>query len=476
MRPEFSKAQIEAAVERAPQTRPSAHGRYGKALDYLEGDIRRHVESALSERSREAQATDQPIEPFAIGMTQKFVEESATSYSGSVTREVINADGSVNDEVSEAYANACDHSEFMRMLEQVVLLVKSCGVYYQIKRGKLTPRFAFPHKVTPILSDNLDADATQLADHDGVVMDLGAKKYLWVGHAEIARMHGDSIKSAKVVGDPYPIEWTWPQPTDAGVMQSAPLMPFAIAKYRETLTTLFSSADPDVADANSEINAQWSSLLDTSRYQSYSVPVIQQALSEITRPLRRLGVRWPLPLKLGETFSFANASVAFDQLTSMITTVTQTLSVMRNQNPNDYALVRSSASSGFAKLLDSLPKLTERERNNARWSRFESSQLWPIHCSMLVHMGELPEAAKEMSLRVTFGEYKIPKSDQEEQARLEFEFKHGLNSPARYLAEKRGITIDEAKALIAENGAQAPQQQAPAERPVSRLSALINGR
>jgi hypothetical protein len=116
------------------------------------------------------------------------------------------------------------------------------------------------------------------------------------------------------------------------------------------------------------------------------------------------------------------------------------------------ALDGTSPASGFAKLVDSLPKLDARQERIRRLAKFERENSERIKAIGIL-LGSLDASAAGMTMRSQFAEVEFPKSEQEKDAWTNREIEHGWSSEASLLAKRDGISSEEAQVRIDANRA-----------------------
>jgi NACalpha-BTF3-like transcription factor len=153
------------------------------------------------------------------------------------------------------------------------------------------------------------------------------------------------------------------------------------------------------------------------------------------------------------------------------------IAVCKRLSPNDFASDGIAPASGFAKLIDSLPKIEARKERIARLKAIEEHSAWPVNCAILVWAGVLPESAKTMKLRVQFSEIEMPKSESERSQANTTDVQLGITSPIQLIMERYGLSEEAATEAYEKNKGFIPQPaQAPQEPVASSLGAIIAAR
>lgn len=444
------------------------------AEDYAAGRMRRDVERELLDRYPETQTgakRQEGVQPQAIPITQKFLEESATLYTRPVTRELVDEDGRTDDAATEALRQLLGESynERMHQIERRVVLMQSAAGWFQARAGKLRLVSYGPQKVTPIKpdettwfdpgsQDDYQAFATELAEVGDKKDDLGT--FAYVERAQTVFYQGQSRDKPGAL-DAHPNPFAWPQTVDTddgrGATAELPLQMLTAWHDRLPERQILADVDVPIVDLNRELNIQWSLLLDTIGHQGWT-----QMAAQVTDPSNppsvvQVGPRNVIVLGPGETLQAIDSATNYTGLVEVLTAFVQVLAQSKNLSPNDFALTGATApASGFAKLIDALPKVQSRQRLGERFARQEATIAWPRIAVIGRHLGAFTQSIEQLSrlrMRVNFADLDIPRSVDEQSKQHEFDLKHGLTTPAKLLAEREGITVDEAQQQIDENRA-----------------------
>ena len=242
-----------------------------------------------------------------------------------------------------------------------------------------------------------------------------------------------------------------------GASQLLPLQMVTAWHDRAPDGAILPDTDIPVVDLNREVNVQWSMLLDTISHQGWSQLVANVADPTAPPSVVQVGPRNVLVLGPGETMTALDAATNYTGIVDVLTAFVKMLAQSKNLSPNDFELTGATApASGFAKLLDMLPKVQSRQRLGERFTRMEAELAWPRIAVIGRHLGVFGQSVEQlagMRLRTSFADVEVPRNVDEETKRQDFDLKHGLTTPARILAGREGITVDEAQERIDENRA-----------------------
>lgn len=458
-----------------------------RAVDYLEGIQKADVEQLLLERYSKSQMGDagQTISPVTLPITERYVAEAANAYNQPVTRELVNEAGEVQEDATKILRDELEkvgYDEHMHLNERLTVLMGVSAVWYQVKRGKLRPVVTAVDDIYPVaqpdavLPDGVAADPKDPDDYAGFIVQLVhaiddvakvmANEYALVTPAETIYYKARDPYAMQGEVQRYPNPYRWPQVDYSGKEVNAPLQ--MVTFWHKSLPTrsLLRSQDIAIVDANRELNIQWSLLFDTLRLQGWATTVMNLMNPEAAPSSMTHGARFPLVLSAGETASSLTYATPYGQIVDVLKTYSRLLAVSLRMSPSDFSIDQAAAASGFAKLVDSLPKIEARRERLARLKHMEEQVAWPRIGAALAMTGALPEAAKGLQMRVSFAELEFPKTPQEEATEFETEFKHGLSSPVDVIMKRKGVTKEEAEEILQENKASTgggQQQQPPFE-------------
>jgi hypothetical protein len=269
--------------------------------------------------------------------------------------------------------------------------------------------------------------------------------------------------------------FSWPQILDTPDQRGTkpielPLQMMTILSGKKPIGKLMSNQDADLANLNREINVQLSVLMDTMRVQGWSSMILETLNPNSAPAIRSYGSRHAIQMQVGETAQYINANNPYAQLVDVLQKVVALAAIAHRQSPNDFSMTGPNIASGFAKLIDSLPKIEARQEHVMMLQRAESNLLWPRMCSIMTYLGKLSPAAKGMKLVTRFADIKYPLSQQEQTAKDQFDLDKSLTTPAQLLADRNGISVEDAQKKIDENKAQ--KEPEPSQQPVENQPRL----
>lgn len=476
--PQSEAAVIESVKRAKLMVHENREQEYRLAVDYLEGRQQADVEGELAVRFPSSQEGDagQRIYAITIPLTERYVNEQASAYNKPVSRVLVDETGAETDEtraatlVYQRELDAAQYDEIMHANERLTVLLGSSITWHQYKRGKLRVVTAYPHEIYPVCPPNGQwMDPSDPDDYQGFVLesmwateDIGfAQKRTFAylsRHDLIYFTGGDPHRPKEILGQ-YENPYRWPQvPVGAELAQEpglvdSPILPLVFWQRRKNNKGLICDADPEIVYANRELNVQWSALMDTIRFQSFDTPWLKTLDPKTAKARIRHGARFPVLLDQAsqEDFGYASTSHPYGALVDTLMNFTKLYSTLKRMSPNDVAIDGQIPTSGFAKLIDSLPKIEAREERIKRLKATEEQRAWPINAAILMWAGKLPESVKRMRLRVKFADVEFPQTPSEESQRLQFELDHNLTTPAKILAHRSGISEAEAQEIVAAN-------------------------
>jgi len=494
-----SEEAIRAALREAKRlARKRMGAEFDLAIDYLENRQIEDVRGELSTRYRRTQAGEagQRIEPVCLPLTERYIAEAANAYNRPVMRSLVNESGEEDEEATKALRAAleeCAYDETMHRLEQLTILLGSCGLWFQAKRGMLRPVIVYPHLIHPVAP--VDARAFDPADQDdyqAFVVSVsnaaqGEKPVTWcsLSPADHTYYEASDPYEPRRFLETYRNPFAWPQMVDTDdsrgkLMANAPLQLLTIWHRRKPVDDLLADCDPEIVYLNRELNVQWSVLLDTMRTQGWAQMYLKLIDPSTPPAAVSYGSRFVLPLSPGEEMGSLNAGNDYGGLVETLKAALRTFAMCKRMSPSDFAIDGSGPESGFAKLIDSLPKIEARQERIRRLVSMEQ-RAWPRIGAILRYLGKLPGDPTKLKLRVEFADVEFPRTVAEEAQAQEHEFRHGLSSPAEVLMKRLGITREEAEGRLTENkgkGAEQGEEQPGVEQPQKegRFGALIRKR
>jgi hypothetical protein len=458
---------------------------YELAVNYFEGRQFRDVEQQLQQRYKNAQSSSakgEIISPITIPITQRYVSEAASLYNRPVKRTLVNKDGVENEEATKAMNDHLDevgYNQALHQIDQITVLTQTSGRWDQIRRNQVRPRAVTPNVIWPVPNPDIPyPDKTDADDYFGFVVQLGqktnergCKDFILITHREHIYYKGSSWArpddQSKFVR--YNNPFTWPQfaedfkdglPTGTGSVQDLPLQMLTFWHTRKPLDEILIQTDADIAILNREINITWSVIMDIIRTQSHGQMVFKLDNKGDIPPRIPFGSRFGIALNTEEDVTFETVSHNYSDIVAALQSVVGLYAIAKRLSPNDFAIIEASApASGFAKMIDSLPKLEARSERITEQKRKEEQESWPRLGAQLEALGIIKGGARDLKLRVEFSELTFPRTVDEDTKEAEFEFKHGLDSPVEKLARESDISVEEAQDIIDKNKAATPTPQ-----------------
>lgn len=438
------------------------------AIDYLNNNQLKHVKKELLDRYQNTQQGDagQEIFPVTMPITERYIAEAASAYNKPVERGVIDKEtGEEHEDYTSELANYLSdigYDEKMHRNEQLCELLKTNCIWYQEKRGVLRPVITYAHDVYPIVNPtDPQADPSDPDDYLGFVVEIAwGDEDPGLSQQIYALLTPDQMKFY-TARSPYsvpdktildtPNQFTWPQRNERGDLVEMPLQMLTFWHRQQYEGELIVKVDPTIAYANHELNIQWSLLFDTMRTQGWAVPVFELINPEHAASRQKWGARFPVNIRAGESFSLQTGSAPYSEIVQSLQAYSKLLAISLRQSPNDYSLQQSAATSGFAKVVDSLPKIEARREKLKRLKRLEEQVAWPRIASILRKQKIFGADIVNYKLSVKFSDIEIPKSEDEKRTELETNFKYGLANPIDVIMERYGIGRDEAEEIYEEN-------------------------
>lgn len=483
----FTPGSERAVAESMRAAKRKGHEKYRKtcerAVEYMNGVMLDDVRSELRVRAPKRQSNSNVgsrIQPFAMPTTKRFVDEQATLYNRQVHRKLVRVDPDTGDDIEDDTTRRLTalnnksldkgaFDEWLQAAHRRALLLRSCGVWVQGRVGVVQPQPFLPCYVHPRIGEGFinKADPEAYAAYEVEISGWDSEDLTRASRKTFASVSADEVryyigtepglKDEVLETTPNPFEWMRRVPRDdIGVLADVRL-----AKGN-MMTIMRSEIDPDsllpdtdalVHEVNREINLQLSLIFDTMATQSYAVPVFGVADPYNWRSKLAWGSRNPVKLHAGETADMLQAAVTYGEQMTFFRDLIRLLAVMERMSPNDFSTDGVAPASGFAKLVDSLPKLEQRDEIITRQVHYEEQELGPRVVAAQVYMDNLPSEALHLQWRVSFSELGFPKSEDERAKRIETDVKHNLSTPAEVLSREKGIDRDRADEQIEENRA-----------------------
>lgn len=451
------------------------------AVDFLENRQIDHTQAELQVRFRAAMSGEagNDIAPITVPLTERYVSEAANVFNTEVPYVYEYEDGSEDDEtrkqtlkLSRLLAKA-RYDEVMHLNEQMMVLLAPTPsiIWYQGKRGAVRPVVVMPHNIRPIVPDSpAFADAADPEDYAGHVIevfhqaeaDTQKRTFAMVTAAQVVYYEG-SESGADTILSKHKNPVTWPQVVDMPdatdpellrpVTREAPLSPITFWHSTLAKSTLLPDTDCGIAQFNLDINIALSSLMDTLSWQGHAVPVLNVMNPSSPKAKQRYGARFPMTLNVGEAFGMVSAATSYTEQVEVLKYLVQLAAIARRMSPNDFATDGTSPASGFAKLIDSLPKIEAREERIRPLRYYSEEVAAPRITAIGVYTGQLDDTARKMRMRVKFPEVQFPLSEDEKTKKLERGIKYHLTSIIKEIAKAEGVTEDEAREIYEKNKA-----------------------
>jgi len=476
-----------------------------RAVEYSDGEMLRDTQELLRVQYKESNSAaidGERIQPVPIPLLKKFVDDTATAYTQGVVRKLVHRETGEQDargeELTKQLEDCLGEVEFDSMretLDRRVTTLRSCCEFMQIENGELDPVLFNPQHVLPIRDPDKPINLANQKSYMGFVLDTqqrlrnNKKVYAVVTPSQSFQFEAESIDKFEtnniIDGSNRKNPLRWPmqvvdaqgRPTNKVVDQ--PVMLLNVWHRTKPMGELIPMAEPVGLNVARQLNVSWSSVLDVLRFQPGAIPVWK--VSEVNRAPAKAptGVRFPAVVLGGglEDVTYSQPGNDYQGLVYCLTSLAQTLALTLQLSPGDFSLEQRAAMSGFAKLVEKLPQLGARKRKTRHYARMEQ-RTWPALGATLIWLGKLPEEARNYKLITTFEDIKIPRSVDERIAEEKHDIEHGFRSAAEMLAERDGISIDDAEARIEENLAKkpaAPQPQGGGLFGGGRFAAAVRG-
>lgn len=478
-----SEDAVRRAVTRAKYQRQNQMSELAQvAFDYLEGRVWEDCRAELQHRFPNSMSGDsgQQIFPFCVNLTERYVAEAASIYNRPVRRYFVDADGKESDAtmaISDQYKRFVedDLDECLHRAEQIMHLLwpAPATVWFQAKRGKLRPVVSLPYDVHPVAPDGPQfVDSTDPEDYEGYIVqvdwdgadsgDASQRTWVYITRAQLTYFQSsEPHRMGKVLSqhaNPYEWEQVVDKEAEDGSLVPQPprMLPGQMLTFwhaRKPLDSILPDTDTEIVSANREINVALSALLDNMRFQGHAVPVKKLQNVSSAKAKQRHGVRFPAVLDLAESFELISAATNYADQVGLLKDLVRMLAVAKRLSPNDFALEGGAvATSGFAKMVDALPKLEARQERAKRMRKLERMAA-PRILAIGTYLGKIDEAARDLQYRVEFSDVEFPRTEDERSKRIESDIKHDLSTPAKILAKRLNLSEAEAQAQIEANRA-----------------------
>lgn len=404
----------------------------------------------------EGATAGQEMLPISIPLTRRFVIEQASAYRKPPRRYFCNEDGSESeptkkqtDGLKRMLDDACFDATRMDN-ERFSVLLRSVGEWWGAKNGRLKVARVFPHHLLPVEAAGFGVDPCDPEDHLGYVVELAKR-----------RSDSENLRNFVYVtpdADHYyrGTEQNTPQVIDH--MEASPFeMEDGYNQHRITLLTdchgetFIPETDAPLSEVNVELNVALSAIMDTIRFQGHAVPVKKLSNQSNPKALQRNGARFPVVLSLVESFDMISAATNYTDQINVLREIVRMMAVANSLPPSDVSTEAPSPQSGFAKLVESLPKLQAREDRIMKLTAHERQSDLPRLLAIGIYLGYLDESARAMDYRVEFPDVEYPRTEMERTQRMDTDIKYGLTSPAKILAKESGITKEQAEVEVEEN-------------------------
>ena len=464
----------EAGIRDALDTARNAEAKFDRELfsmsvDYLEGRQLSDVEAELNSRYERTQSGDRggQIAAQTMPLTQRYVSEAANAYNRPVTRTLHNEDGTPDEQTTAElteFLEECSYDETMHRNDQYTVLLQTNLVWYQSRAGKLRPTIVWPHDVWPIQSPDDWASVADQSDYAAHVVQLtedgssdNQNRYAWLEPAQTAFFCGETYATPDSDGlTRYDNVFAWPQTVDGetpldGETRTLPLQMLTYWHSRLPVGELVIDNDPAIAIANRELNLQLSILLDTLAHQGWATLLVNLMNPDAAPSTFSAGPRNGIALTVEESATLLSSPVNYTDLVNVLSQWSRLLAIAMRQSPNDFSTQATAAQSGFAKLVDSLPKIEARSERTTRLKATEARVAWPRIGAVGSALGRFTKPLEQLSrltLHTEFAPLEFPTSVDERTREEEHDIRHGLTTAAKILAKRRGISIDEAEAEV----------------------------
>lgn len=434
--------------------------------DMLEDNQYERTRHELQKRYKDRQnlANGERIEAFCVPLTRRYADEAANVYRKEVNRELVDENGNTNDEATAALQSLLSDGgigERLHAMERRLVVQDASTLHLQAKRGLIDAQPTPLHQVHPVMP--LDArrlSPSEQSDYQGFVVELDridntTRNWVFMTPAANYYYEADDWSEAKNVMVDGNEGYVWPQSeiTDDGMATEGelPLQMLTWWHRNFPIGRLMPVSDCPIARINLELNVQLSCLLDTVRKQGFSQTVLN-LMNPKDRPEKMpsgTGFAWVIGAE--DTASSLTFQNDYGGLVGFLQFLVKYFAILERLSPNDFAIEGQTAASGFAKLVDSLPKIEAHNDAVVRFKRIEEKILWPRIGAIGIHLDAFDESVKVLRMRSTFSGLDLPREIAEVIQDEEYQLKHGFTTEAELLAKRDGISLEEAQAKIEEN-------------------------
>lgn len=461
------------------------------AIRYASGDMLDDVESELDLRypgTQRGSDYGQEIIPLVVPLVRAYLAELATIYSGPVLRRLISESGETDSEATEVLNRVLDeigYDQTMHAIERIATLLPGagCGAHYQVALGELSVVPVHPQDITPVEPDGGVDDPGDQRQYDGFVVDRhkdtkdGKRTYAAItAGGMLGYSARDPLKPEGMIEEtPSPL--MWPAPTfgaDGRATGEAtqPLHPIVLWHAEKPTGSLISLVEPSMVTGSRVLSVLWSFLFDLVRFQGGAMPVISSMHPTGEQSKHVVGVRHPLSLTAGDTASLVSAANDYAGISSVYQQLTKILGMCNSLAPGDLSIDESAVTSGIAKIVESMPK-TRAQKKAIKWySTTEARLAWPRIGSILVWLRILPESATKLRLVTELRGERLPVSIDDRIKEDAHDLELGHTSPAKILADRAGMTLEAAEAMIDSNRVIEPDA-GPAPLEVGKVQAIL---
>ena len=424
--------------------------------------------------NRQSMTKGEQIAPFVLPLTDRYVAEAANAYNKPVARELVDAEGTVNNEqTANLQRLTAGVDEHLHNIERYTVAQDAQPAVVQAKRGLLHIQPAPLYQTHPVLpEDASQCDRSDQCDYMGHVLELDTVDKdirKWVFATPAAHYYYESAdwsEPSSITVQPN-TGYVWPQreltADDKESIAPHPLQTVVWWHRYIPQNKLLPVSDVPLVQLNLELNVQLSCMLDTLRKQGWSQLVAK--VMDPTNPPASMPMGTGFMLALGLEESIESVSMANDYggMVGFLKFLVQFFSVLQRGSPNDFSVEGTGPQSGFAKLVDSLPKMEARADRIRRLKDIEERLLWPRIGAVGKYLGVFPDGIEQLHMRTKFGAVEFPKTADERIKDEDQDIKLGHTTPAKLYAEKHGVSLDEAEQAIEEN-----KQTAPAAPPAQQ--------